>query len=192
MASRRILITMQKTGFLLFFFFCMLIVSCSSTEYIPGTQPDAEEKDHTGEVNTSPSNLDLSNFRTLLSDLYTSRKNEIPEHFTQQRTINDEVEQNIYEGFRIQIFSGESVVKADTIAKHFRIWADSTIVGYNPETYVFFKTPYYRVHVGDFHDREKADAFSGIVKRYFRDAWVVYDRVNPNHVPADTTRIRTK
>ena len=58
-----------------------------------------------------------------------------------------------------------------------------------PETYVFFKTPYYRVHVGDFHDRSRAYRFSNVVKRAFRGAWVVYDEVQPGRVLPDTTEI---
>ena len=35
------------------------------------------------------------------------------------------------------------------------------------ETYTFFKAPYYRVHVGDFHDRTRAYSTSQIIKRQF-------------------------
>lgn len=133
----------------------------------------------------------LETLRTQLSDSYAYRENEIPEAFTQIK-VEQEEEQNLYEGYRIQIYSGQDVALADTMAASFRAWADSTIVGYQPETYVFFRTPYYRVHVGDFHDRDRAISFSNIVKRYFRDAWVVYDKVNPFYVPADTTVIETK
>jgi hypothetical protein len=126
--------------------------------------------------------------RTTLADSYSSKQNEIPEAFNRIK-VQQEVEKNIYEGYRIQIFSGEDVVGADTTAGNFRAWADTTIAGYQPETYVFFKTPYYRVHIGDFHERDKAIQFSNIVKRFFKDAWVVYDNVNPQNVPADTTTI---
>ena len=102
------------------------------------------------------------------------------------------MERDLYEGYRIQIYSGQSVIAADTLAANFRVWADSTVVGYQPDTYTFFRTPYYRVHVGDFHERERAISFSNIVKRYFKDAWVVYDRVNPASVPADTAVIETQ
>ena len=43
---------------------------------------------------------------------------------------------------------------ADTVAKIFRTWSTQYISGYS-ETYTFFKAPYYRVHTGDFHDRQK-------------------------------------
>lgn len=133
----------------------------------------------------------LETMRTQLSDSYAYRENVIPEAFAQIK-VEKEEKQNLYEGYRIQIYSGQDVALADAMAASFRAWADTTIAGYQPETYVFFRTPYYRVHVGDFHDRDRAISFSNIVKRYFRDAWVVYDKVNPFYVPADTTVIETK
>ena len=124
-----------------------------------------------------------------LSDTYSSNTNTIPPEFSE---IKKEVKEDIdlTKGFRIQIYSGQDVFEADTIASRFRAWSDTTIVGYQAETYTFFKTPYYRVHIGDFHDRERAFLFSKMVKRLFRDAWVVYDTVNPYLVPEDTTQIK--
>lgn len=103
-----------------------------------------------------------------------------------------ENETDMFEGYRVQIYSGQNVAMADTIASIFRAWSDTTIVGYQADTYTFFKAPYYRVHVGDFHERNRAIYFSNILKRRFRDAWVVYDRIDPWKIPADTTDIYTK
>ncbi|MEX0845044.1 MAG: SPOR domain-containing protein [Balneolaceae bacterium] len=173
--------------------FILLIVAagCSSTEK---TIEEAmnELKDSLQEEDRSlVSNVNLENLRTQLSDAYAYRENQIPEAFNQVR-IEQKVEKNLYEGYRIQIYSGQDVANADTIAAHFKAWADTTITGYYPDTYVFFRTPYYRVHVGDFHERNQAIKFSNMVKRFFSDAWVVYDKVNPNKVPADTTVIEMK
>ena len=99
-------------------------------------------------------------------------------------------EKNLYEGFRIQIYSGPSPSMADTVSKQFRTWSIQHITGYSPETYTFFKAPYYRVHVGDFHDRTRAYSVSQIIKRQFPDAWVVYYRVIPWNAPADSVLIR--
>ena len=100
-----------------------------------------------------------------------------------------EKEVDLFEGYRVQIFSGLNPALADTAAKRFRAWSAANIQGYQAETYTFFKAPYYRVHVGDFHDRIRAIEFSNLLKRRFRDSWVVYDRVNPYNVPADTVFI---
>jgi hypothetical protein len=105
-----------------------------------------------------------------------------------KKKVEDDID--LTKGFRVQIYSGENVYEADTVASTFRAWSDTTIVGYQAETYTFFKTPYYRVHIGDFHNREKAFEFSKMVKRLFKDAWLVYDTVDPLSVPEDTTQIK--
>lgn len=164
-------------------------IACSSTEQTVQEVIDEIRENYEQEHPSDESNFSYESLRTQLADAYTYRENEIPEAFNRIR-VEQKVEKNLYEGYRIQIYSGEDVVIADTIAANFRAWSDTTISGYQPETYVFFRTPFYRVHVGDFHERERAIEFSNIVKRYYRDAWVVYDRVNPRFVPADTVEIK--
>ena len=177
-----------------YFSFLILLISfvaCSSTEQAVNDTMEKAIENYQQDNNSMGSDLDLEQLRTRLSDAYAYRENKIPEVFNQIR-VEQEVEKDLYQGYRIQIYSGQSVIEADTLAANFRAWADTTIVGYQPDTYTFFRTPYYRVHVGDFHERDQAIMFSNIVKRYFRDAWVVYDRVNPSRVPADTTVIQTQ
>lgn len=170
----------------LFIFLLFLSAACSNTERTIGEEVYVFDENRLDEI--LPDNLTLQDMRSRLSDSYSNRTNEIPEYFTRKKTER-EVIFNPNEGFRIQIYSGQSVEMADKIASRFRTWADTTIANYLPQTYTFFRTPYYRVHVGDFHDRERAILFSNIVKRAFPDAWVVHDRVEPANVPADTVRI---
>lgn len=126
------------------------------------------------------------------SDFYANLRHGIPDELSANSKLEStgSVEKNLYEGFRIQIYSGPSPSIADTVAKEFRTWSTQYITGYSPETYTFFKAPYYRVHVGDFHDRTRAYSTSQIIKRQFPDAWVVYDRVVPWNVPSDSVLIR--
>ena len=126
------------------------------------------------------------------SDFYANLRHGIPDELSANSKLEstESVEKNLYEGFRIQIYSGPSPSIADTVAKEFRTWSIQHITGYSPETYTFFKAPYYRVHVGDFHDRTRAYSTSQIIKRQFPDAWVVYDRVVPWNVPSDSVLIR--
>lgn len=126
------------------------------------------------------------------SDFHANLRLGIPNELSANSELKstESVEKNLYEGFRIQIYSGPSPSTADTVAKQFRTWSIQYISGYTPETYTFFKAPYYRVHVGDFHDRTRAYSTSQIIKRQFPDAWVVYDRVVPWNVPADSVLIR--
>ena len=188
------------------FILTTFLISCgtsSSYTSTPSTSDDTEQPSLTDEPvndnNTSTTEensttenrasgpFSLDNYRTKLSDRYANRKNDIPESFL---AIDDEEEEekDLFEGYRIQIFSGQSINIADSVASQFRIWADTTIAGYQPETHVFFKPPFYRVHVGDFHTQERANSYAQLVKRRFKEAWVVYDRVNPWNVPADTAR----
>ncbi|MDR9417493.1 SPOR domain-containing protein [Gracilimonas sp.] len=174
--------------------FSISMGACSTSEPTVSETETTEEKDEATSndiSNNTSSSTELERYRTQLSDAYAYRENQIPEAFNRIK-VQQEEEENLYEGYRVQIFSGTNVAGADTMAANFRAWADTTIVSYQPETYVFFRTPYYRVHVGDFHERDRAIKFSNIVKRYFRGAWVVYDRVDPFKVPADTTVIQSK
>lgn len=176
----------MKKILLLFPLILLFTFGCSSTEKTLEEAMSEIERNYTSSEDFEM--LKLESLRTTLADSYSSKQNKIPEAFNRIK-VEREVEKNIYEGYRVQIFSGENVIGADTTAGNFRAWADTTLAGYQPDTYVFFKTPYYRVHVGDFHERDKAIQFSNIVKRFFKDAWVVYDNVNPGRVPADTTTI---
>lgn len=192
MASCRIL-TMKYIA--IFVLLSVTMLSCSSSEPVINEQntesPTSTVKEIPKEnLNRSVSSLDATRFRSELSDTYANKTNEIPAGF-QRLKVEDEEETDLFEGYRVQIFSGQNVALADTVASMFRTWSDTTIVGYQAETYTFFKAPYYRVHVGDFHDKELAIYYSNLLKRRFKDSWVVYDRVNPYNVPADTTYIYT-
>ena len=186
---------------LLLFFIPLFFSACSSSQPAVNqndSQPieNSDPEPNTfviAEVNTDTSGLNLNRYRSSLSDTYASRNNEIPEAYARIQVAKEEEDNSdSFEGYRVQIYSGQEVAMADTIAAIFRAWSDTTITGYQARTYTFFKAPYYRVHVGDFHDRDRAVSYSNILKRRFRDAWVVYDRVNPWNVPADTVNISIK
>lgn len=181
---------------LLYLFLMLLAVglySCKTSEPAIERVPDTGgiiEIDSAQLTSRTERGTDLSMYRNTLSDVYTTQQHDMPENFLQSYEGDKQVERDPFDGFRIQITSTRNVARADSTAKRFRMWADTTIAGYVPNTYVFFKQPFYKVHVGDFHDREKANNFSRIVKRKYPDAWVVHDRINPAQVPADTTEIK--
>lgn len=166
----------------------ILMLGCASSQ----TSTDLNQQGMESEDNEQMTDTDIADNELLLisnlSDTYTSNNNLIPEEYAKIKK-EQEAEVDLTKGYRIQIYSGQNVFDADTIASQFRAWSDTTISGYQAETYTFFKTPYYRVHVGDFHNKELALTFSKLVKRFIRDAWVVYDTVDPFLVPSDTTKI---
>ena len=187
---------MSRIGFLLLF---IIFQACSGSQPVIDTNPSASNETESPISTPEPvsppvsSESYLDTYRSTLSDTYQNKSNTVPEGYAQIKVEEeDKGEENLFEGYRVQIYSGQNVAFADTIASIFRAWSDTTIVGYQAETYTFFRTPYYRVHVGDFHDRDKAIYFSNLLKRRFREAWVVYDRVDPWSVPSDTTMIYTK
>lgn len=178
----------------------IFVTACSSSHPISSEtnpQSTANETEPPNKLssvyNSTHSGLDIDKYQSSLSDNYTVKSNLIPEGYNRIKIIDEtESEKDLYEGYRVQIYSGQNVALADTIASIFRIWSGQNIEGYQADTYTFFKAPYYRVHVGDFHNRDRAYYFSNLLKRRFKDSWVVYDRIDPWKIPADTTLIYSK
>lgn len=153
------------------------------------TDDDTEQADTPQVPASIYRGIDLAAYRNTLSDGYATQRHDMPEFFLKEYKENRAEDRDPFDGFRIQIISTREVALADSAAKDFRLWADTTLAGFSPEAYVFFQQPYYKVHVGDFNNRKKADTFSRLVKQKFPDAWVVHDRINPYLVPADSIQI---
>lgn len=166
-----------------------LLMSCKSTEE---TTREQDEPIVTEETSDSEAIALLDNTRSRLSDVYLTQKQDIPEIYLQADSAKEEVNRNPYDGFRIQILSTRKVEHADSVANSFRIWADTTIAGYSADAYVSFRQPYYKVHIGDFQQREQANQFSRLIKPQYPDAWVVHDRIEPDDIPADTATFEIK
>lgn len=164
--------------------------SCTTSEQ--AVERDTETQRETGETSTETVTNEtlerLNQTRNRLSDVYLTQQHDIPEAYLQRDTTHNSYN-NPFDGFRIQLLSTRDVNMADSVSTQFRLWADSTFADYTPKAYVFFKQPYYKVHIGDFQDRQKANTLSRIIKQKYPDAWVVHDRIDPESVPADTTRI---
>lgn len=181
----------------------IVFVSCSSTERTTDrddrdTGDESPYMDIPGEVVDEFLLEDMDEFERLLYETRNSLNDEssildheMPEMFTKKAaTMENEVDEFV--GYRVQILSTRDVVHADTTRDGFIAWADTTLAGYQPSAYVFFRQPYYRVRAGDFRDRELAIEFSRILKQYYPDAWVVHDRIEPFRMPADTADIRIR
>jgi hypothetical protein len=168
-----------------------MTLACSSTEQTAkkDKDPDTETTEQYTENKRQELVALLTRNRNRLSDTYLTQQHDVPEAFLKVDTTDNSY-YNPFDGYRIQILSSRDVAIADSVSTEFRLWADSTLAGYTPKAYVFFKQPHYKVHVGDFQDREKANKLSRIIKRKYPEAWVVHDRIDPSNVPADTTKIR--
>jgi hypothetical protein len=178
-----------------------LAMSCSSTEPLVDGEDRDRDRPRMPYIDIPDEAIDefvlenLDEFeqmlylnRSRLSDQFTLIEHDLPEHFTREAVQDDYFDP--FQGFRVQILSTRDVAHADTTRDHFMAWADTTLHGYQPDSYVHFRQPYYRVRVGDFHDREQAIEFSRLIKAHYPDAWVVHDRVHPAAVPSDTTEFR--
>lgn len=175
--------------FILLFSLSVVFYSCKSSEQT------ADQSSGTTSDSAAPygeSGMNLAAYRNTLGDGYTTMQHDMPKQLMQATRDAQFGNRNPFEGFRIQLASTRSVATADSVAKSFRIWADTTFAGYKPDIHQFFKQPHYRVHVGDFTNRQRANKVSRMVKRKFPNAWVVHDRIDPNLVPADTVNIHLK
>lgn len=182
---------MKFSSFLLLLIVSLIYISCSASE--PATKGDAGEDQMGGEIDAELGVSEefasvLESSRSDLTDQFTVRQHDIPELFLKEIVV-EEREVDEYAGYRIQILSTRDVSLADSTKLNFQVWADTTFQQYIPEAYIFFRQPQYRVHVGDFRVRDRAIQLSRYLKSRYPDAWVVHDRIDPESVPADTTRI---
>ncbi len=177
------------------YFFTILLAAalaggCTTIEQVIEPEEDTIELESTGKGKSAVALQELLAFtRSSLSDVYSTQSHDMPQTFLMTDTTR-QAEQDPFAGFRIQIVSTRNIDLADSVQNQFTAWADTTITGYTPKAYVFFKQPFYKVHVGDFQDRARANKLSQLIKRKYPEAWVVHDRIDPKLVPADTTQIR--
>ena len=166
---------------------------CKSTEKTSGDieSPEtvSDSVSTTDQQNLTELQSTLINNRSKLSDVYTTQKHDMPKAFLKSDSADADLNSNPFDGFRVQILSTRDKQLADSVAQGFRMWSDSTITGYMPNAYVSFRQPFYKVHIGDFHQRNRANSFSKLIKKEYPDAWVVHDRIDPKQVPADTVSI---
>ena len=163
-------------------------LGCSTSQKATGDRDVSADSD-TAAVNFENMNelqRLLAQNRSSLSDLHTSQKHDMPAAFMKKDSSNETINSNPYDGYRVQIISTRDVQLADSVANQYRAWADTTINGYMARAYTFFRQPFYKVHIGDFQERDQANSFSKLLRRRYPEAWVVHDRINPSNVPADT------
>lgn len=182
-----------RSAFVLILF--LILAGCASTEKSTEEESDSPFFDSDEDISANYPDEDLSRTEVLLlrtrshlSNHYSENQDMIPEQFLQEIVI-EERQKDPSAGFRVQLLSTRSVAEADSVRDYFVAWADTTIEGYEPDAYVIFRSPHYRVRVGDFQDRKRAVNFSGMLKSKYPDAWVVHEQIEPSKVPADTTEI---
>ncbi len=189
---------MRKAAFYLFPLIILLAAACRTPEPVVEDEPEpsiyeideiiAEEylREEMDEME-----LFLFENRVHLADRFAILEHDMPETYLRE-VVREEREVDEYAGFRVQIQSTRSVAEADSTRDEFRVWASEWLDGYEPEVYILFRQPYYRVRAGDFRDREMAIEFSQVLQNRYRGAWIVHDRIEPENVPADTTEFKIR
>lgn len=179
----------------------ILLTGCSATEHITKSEESPSDRpifdmdqdvieQYLLEKMDDTERLLFEN-RSQLSDQFASVEIDMPEIFT-KKVVKEEQAVDVYAGFRVQLIITRDVSIADSTKDEFRLWSNTHIAGYEPEAYVIFRQPYYRVRAGNFRDQKKAVEFSKLLKNKFPNAWVVHDRIEPSNLPADTTNIHMK
>ena len=81
--------------------------------------------------------------------------------------------QFIIEGYRVQILATKQLVNAEKLQKDL-----SSIL--NQKIYIVFEAPNYKVRVGNFIDRSKAENFrKNLIKEGYQSSWIIRTRIEP-------------
>ncbi|MCH8494861.1 MAG: hypothetical protein LAT57_04420 [Balneolales bacterium] len=157
----------------------LVIAGCASTAEITAEE---EVKD----AATSPESVEfdfgfnIEEYRVRPENIFYSNENNIPEVFEIDESSMSEAQRNA--GFRVQIISTQDVRLVEEMRREFSEWMYQDIPEYEPETYILFRQPFFRLHVGNFRSRTEAIEFSTFVKRKYPDAWVVHDQIDPESI----------
>jgi len=180
--------TLQSAISTFIIFLVLISLGCSTTKETTERTaiPSAADTASVSEEEATPLQKMLAQNRSKLSDVYNTQKQDMPEAFTKKDSSKKSITSDPSDGYRVQIISTRNKRRADSVAHKFRMWSDSTIAGYTAQAYVFFRQPFYKVHIGDFTQRDKANSFSKLIKSRYPEAWVVHDRIDPTNIPADT------
>lgn len=175
---------MKRLSLLLSLLTALHIAGCAtSTSVVDDRPPDVAAGDTTSAVTSSDyASVDYAATRSKISDVLKSVDNPYPEEFARSRGQSTGSSSS-RQGFRIQLLSTQNRVEAENMLEEYNLWISSQPFEYKAMGYIVFRSPNYRVHIGDFHDREAALQYSRRVKDRFTDAWVVADTIDPAKTP---------
>jgi hypothetical protein len=108
----------------------------------------------------------------------TSNSDKIDRIDTSQKPT--EKEDKLIDGFRIQLFATKDIESATVAKKE----AQFVFIGDSLNVYVEFDSPYYKLRIGDFQDRDKAEQFREIAReKGYASSWIVKTKVWSNPSP---------
>jgi hypothetical protein len=165
---------MERVTRITVFLCCTMILGCAASEpetpqreprqKIPRTAPlTVYERDFT------PSRFDVAIAQVeSSSQRYTAR-----EHDTIATAANPAAE--FTPGFRVQVMFSSSIDEATQVKSEVALLFPSEIV------YMVYDSPYYKVRVGDYQERNyAAQALKILIDKGYMQSWIVSDRVQKN------------
>jgi len=171
------LLTLIKTQ-ILFFALCFLVLltaGCTSSRTVikdEEPKPEASKENKRSlteyEATLNPADYDQE-VEVVEKTRIEEKKRQAPLEIPKDSLA---VEEEVVQGFRIQVFSSSGVDDAtlmkDVVTKKF---VDDSV-------YIVYDAPVYKVRVGDFVNRYEANQrLPEFVEKGYRDAWIVPDRI---------------
>lgn len=157
------------------------VAACSSGSHIAA--PIGEPDDTVPVDTVVAETFEIAPYRDEPADVRTDPEHDVPASLMGNRA--DAGIELFVDGFRVQIFSTldqEEAAAAQDAARSFwneKLAAVDSVSGlpHDLAVYGLFRQPYYRIRVGDFVDREKADRVALLFGERFEGAVVVPDIV---------------
>ncbi|MDA1028581.1 MAG: SPOR domain-containing protein [Bacteroidetes bacterium] len=165
----------------LFIGLSILLFGCSSSGSVNTFETDSQP---TGPTKWSEvEKIDLDAFPEVPVEIDRDVKHDVPEILMKSKADDSVIEQ--VDGFRVQVFSSVGQYEAIQAEDRVRDWINSlseqrrTVLGIQtaPVIYSLYKQPYYRVRVGDYLTRARAQTILNALKSTFPGALVVPDVV---------------
>jgi hypothetical protein len=163
---------LQKSAVLLL----LLAIGCSPSKRVAGK----------GEEPAKERKLSLAQYESTLNpsdydeEIEIVQKAHAEENGHGQLTIPKDstiVQEEMIQGYRIQIFSSSNIDDANAAKKG----AEAKFP--NDSVYIVFDTPVYKVRVGDFVNRyDASQRLPEFVDKGYRDAWIVPDQIEQRKI----------
>lgn len=160
---------------------CVLVAGCSGGARTVAPAETADRPEAADSVQAE--SFDLTPYRDQPADVRTEVVHDVPAALLENRA--DVGIERTVEGFRVQVFSTldqeEAAANEEAAREFWRSIVDAAEAGADlPEdlqVYRLFRQPYYRIRVGDFVDRSRAERVAVIFAERFGGAFVVPDQV---------------
>ena len=97
----------------------------------------------------------------------------MPKMEKEKSEYKTDMTQIIVEGFRVQVLATRTRENADQLRQ-------TLAEGYAEEIYIVFEAPNYKVRMGNFIDRRRAESLrQTLVKSGYPSAWIIRTRIEP-------------